>query len=63
MLIDDLQTLKKIVLFVAVAMNLAILYYFKYFNFILDSINKVLGSAFVLEDIVLPIGISFFTFQ
>ena len=36
---------------------------FEYFNFILDSINKVLGSAFVLEDIVLPIGISFFTFQ
>ena len=63
MLIDRLQTLKKPVLIVAVAANLALLFYFKYFDFTIDSINKVLGCEFALRNIVLPVGISFFTFQ
>lgn len=63
MLIDDLQKLRKPVFIVAVAANLLILFYFKYFDFVLDSINKILGCSFTLRDIVLPVGISFFTFQ
>ncbi len=43
--------------------NLAVLGYFKYTNFLIDNTNVALGTHFVLHKILLPIGISFFTFQ
>ena len=63
MLIDKLNALRKPALIAAIFANLAILFYFKYFDFVIDSINKALGCELALRDIVLPIGISFFTFQ
>lgn len=62
-LIDHLKSFRKEALFVAVIANFTLLFYFKYFDFILDSINRLVGSNFELKNIVLPIGISFFTFQ
>ncbi len=53
----------RIILICAVMVNLIILFYFKYLDFFIESINTVTGSAFPLKNIVLPIGISFFTFQ
>lgn len=47
----------------AVVVNLGILFYFKYFDFFLTNINQVFGTDFLLRKIVLPLGISFFTFQ
>ena len=46
-----------------VALNLALLCYFKYTNFILDSVNALTGAPLPFVNIVLPLGISFFTFQ
>lgn len=46
----------------AVAANLALLVYFKYANFFLDSLGRLGGPAVPALDIVLPLGISFFTF-
>jgi D-alanyl-lipoteichoic acid acyltransferase DltB (MBOAT superfamily) len=46
-----------------VGINLAVLGYFKYTNFFIDNLNVLFGSDFVLRQIILPIGISFFTFQ
>jgi len=46
-----------------VALNLALLCYFKYTNFIFDSINMLTGAPLPFVNIVLPLGISFFTFQ
>lgn len=43
--------------------NLGILYYFKYFNFSISIVNRVLGKEILPRNIVLPLGISFFTFQ
>ena len=54
---------RKSILFGGISLNLALLFYFKYFDFAIDSINKMFGSSFELFNIVLPIGISFFTFQ
>lgn len=62
-LIDDLKTLRKPVLFAMIGVNLGILYYFKYFDFTIDTINHLSGRFFALKNIALPIGISFFTFQ
>src|ERR1700737_2018326 len=46
-----------------VALNLALLCYFKYTNFIFDSLNTLTGAPLPFVNIVLPLGISFFTFQ
>lgn len=45
-----------------VAVNLLLLGYFKYANFLIDNLNLLLGSAIDIGRIELPIGISFFTF-
>jgi len=52
----------KHVLSVSVAANLATLAYFKYANFFVDSLRQSSGLDVQLAPIVLPIGISFFTF-
>jgi alginate O-acetyltransferase complex protein AlgI len=46
-----------------VALNLAVLCYFKYTNFILDSVTTLTGAPLPFVNIILPLGISFFTFQ
>jgi D-alanyl-lipoteichoic acid acyltransferase DltB (MBOAT superfamily) len=52
-----------LVLAFGIAVNLLVLAYFKYTNFLIDNANELLGTQFVLQKIILPIGISFFTFQ
>jgi len=51
------------ILFFGVAGNLAVLGFFKYTNFFLDNLSALTGSEFNLVHIILPLGISFFTFQ
>lgn len=53
---------KKMMLTVGIIANLVTLGYYKYANFFLDNINALSGSHFHLEGIILPIGISFYTF-
>jgi len=50
-------------LFFGVGFNLTLLGYFKYANFFVDNINVLTGANFHLEQIILPLAISFFTFQ
>lgn len=49
-------------LIVAVSANLLLLAYFKYANFFIGTANQLAGTDWGLADIVLPLGISFFTF-
>lgn len=51
------------VLLLGLVTNLGILFYFKYFNFFIDNCNFFLHTDFRVEKILLPLGISFFTFQ
>lgn len=51
------------VLPLAVIANLLLLGYFKYFNFVVGSVVDAMGGTFRAESILLPLGISFFTFQ
>lgn len=51
------------VMLLAVALNLGVLFYFKYFDFFLSTVNAVFGASAALRGILLPLGISFFTFQ
>ena len=48
---------------IGVGLSLAFLFYFKYFSFFYSSVTSLLGLSNNLEKIVLPIGISFYTFQ
>lgn len=62
------QLLKRLCLALCFVINLGILCYFKYYNFFLDSISFVLAKwniAFAPGhiDVILPVGISFYTFQ
>ncbi len=50
-------------LIAGIFLNLALLGYFKYSLFIVENINLLFQSSLFLKSIVLPIGISFYTFQ
>lgn len=52
----------KMVLAIAVASDLALLGYYKYANFFLHTWDVLAGTNFNVENIILPLGISFFTF-
>lgn len=59
--------LKKIVIAVSFISNLGILVYFKYTGFFIDTMNSLLTAVHMQRipkfDILLPVGISFYTFQ
>jgi len=64
-LLDETQTKaeRRFVLISAIVFNLGLLGYFKYFNFITTNINNIFKTSITAKNIVLPIGISFYTFQ
>lgn len=53
----------KLLLFIAVALNVLALGVFKYTDFVLAGINSILSLDITLPGIALPVGISFYTFQ
>ena len=53
---------KKYLLIAAIAANLSLLAYYKYANFFIDTINVVADTSWHVGEIILPLGISFFTF-
>ncbi len=54
---------RKPVMIAGIIVNLGVLFYFKYFDFFLSNCNAVFGLDIPLKNILLPLGISFFTFQ
>ncbi len=50
------------VLVAGIAFNLLLLGYYKYVNFLLANVNALLGTRWVVAGVILPLGISFFTF-
>jgi alginate O-acetyltransferase complex protein AlgI len=59
----DKRGLVKATLIVGIAFNVAFLGYFKYANFFVGAVDDALGTNYVLDRIILPLGISFITFQ
>ncbi len=62
-LIMDKYKFKKIILILSIIFNLGLLFYFKYYDFTIFNLNKYFNFNLSLKNIVLPIGISFYTFQ
>lgn len=57
------QSAKTRFLIISLCLNLGLLFYFKYCNFFIDNINAAFGTKITWLEVVLPIGISFYTFE
>ncbi|ARN74094.1 MBOAT family O-acyltransferase [Oceanicoccus sagamiensis] len=60
---DDDNRYRKLLLIIGILGNLLLIGYYKYANFIIDNVNYITESNYHLEKIILPLAISFFTFQ
>lgn len=54
---------RKLIVAASIAINLGVLGFFKYADFLISNLNSLLGTSMPLLDLPLPIGISFYTFQ
>jgi len=57
------KLLRKGVLFAGITFNVSLLGYYKYANFIVDTLNDATGAGLALKEIGLPLALSFVTFQ
>ncbi|WP_256372319.1 MBOAT family O-acyltransferase [Butyrivibrio sp. CB08] len=53
----------KTLLTIGIIVNVSVIFYFKYFDFFKECINTAFKTDFVISNIVIPLGISFYTFQ
>lgn len=63
MLLRRFPDRSRLIVAVGVIANIALLGYFKYFNFLIENLNALTGGDFDYLNLVLPLGISYFTFQ
>ena len=54
---------RSLFLVIPVIINVGLLLYYKYLNFAISNVNTFLGKEIPLVELMLPVGISFFTFQ
>lgn len=54
---------RKIILIIGLVFNIGTLIYYKYFNFFVENINVIFSTNFNYINLILPLGISFITFQ
>lgn len=57
------EKVRIILLICGICANIIVIFYFKYYDFFLENVNLLFRKSFELKNIVLPLGISFFTFQ
>lgn len=55
--------LRRLLLAAGIILNIGILFYFKYYDFFVENLNHTLKTDFALRNLLLPLGISFYTFQ
>jgi len=61
---SEQKSVRRWLVVLSVAINLGMLGYFKYTNFLIDIANQLFGAGFLqFQNIFLPVGISFFVFQ
>ncbi len=62
-ILTNYRKAKKLIILLPIVINVGLLLYFKYTNFIITTANQITGNAWELKNLVQPLGISFFTFQ
>ena len=63
MLVARRKCIRLPLMLLGLALNLGVLFYFKYHDFFVSNMNSAFGLHFALNNLALPLGISFFTFQ
>lgn len=63
MLTNTNSALKKSVFAVSLILNIGSLFFFKYYDFFVSNVNNIFNCNIALLNLMLPLGISFFTFQ
>ena len=63
LLIYKFKKYDKIILIITIISNLGFLIYYKYFSFILNNINILSNLSLSIPKLIMPVGISFYTFQ
>lgn len=57
------ETISRLLMVVGIIIDVAVIFVFKYYDFFITNMNALFKADFNLKHIVLPLGISFFTFQ
>jgi D-alanyl-lipoteichoic acid acyltransferase DltB (MBOAT superfamily) len=60
---ENIKSIKRLLFFAGLALNIGILFYFKYYDFFMENVNTVFKTDFGYLSLTLPLGISFYTFQ
>lgn len=55
--------IRKFLFILGILFNVGLIFYFKYYDFFIGNVNSLFKTDFTLRHVVLPLGISFFTFQ
>ncbi|MBQ0027187.1 MAG: MBOAT family protein [Lachnospiraceae bacterium] len=55
--------IKKVLMIAGIVIDVAVIFVFKYYDFFIENMNALFKADFNLRHIILPLGISFFTFQ
>jgi len=63
MLAAEKKLVRLPLMLLGLTLNLGVLFYFKYYDFFVSNMNAAFGTDWVLHHLMLPLGISFFTFQ
>lgn len=60
---ENRKKCRKALMLIGICANIGLLFYFKYYDFFIENVNAVFKTSFALRKILLPLGISFYTFQ
>jgi D-alanyl-lipoteichoic acid acyltransferase DltB (MBOAT superfamily) len=60
---ENIKAIKRLLFLAGLALNIGILFYFKYYDFFMENVNTVFKTNFGYLSLTLPLGISFYTFQ
>lgn len=54
---------RRLLLAAGIGVNIGILFYYKYYDFFIENVNELFKTDYALLQLILPLGISFYTFQ
>jgi len=61
--VDKYKQYKRPILIATILADLGFLFYFKYFNFVMENVGNLFNADIPFLEVIMPIGISFYTFQ
>ena len=63
LILSKVKKNRRLLLIISIILNISLLLYYKYTNLAISTVNSLLGKSISTKEIILPLGISFFSFQ